>query len=153
MRQRLGERRGIGLVGHDSGAGSWTEESRRSSHGILLSWIMCRFHLSAEGDSFDKEDRRRGRQRYYSSSSCVASSPHEPPPALPCPLSLLLLSLTLHAQPRFEQVILDRADIACERDVGDLDNDGDLDIVGIRNWNSAPTWIYRNLSRGHRLEH
>jgi hypothetical protein len=29
-------------------------------------------------------------------------------------------------------------------EVGDIDNDGDLDIVGIRNWNSAPTWIYRN---------
>ena len=29
-------------------------------------------------------------------------------------------------------------------ELGDIDNDGDLDIVGIRNWNSAPTWIYRN---------
>jgi hypothetical protein len=29
-------------------------------------------------------------------------------------------------------------------EIGDIDNDGDPDIVGIRNWNSAPTWIYRN---------
>jgi len=29
-------------------------------------------------------------------------------------------------------------------ELGDIDNDGDLDIVGIRNWNAAPTWIYRN---------
>ncbi|MDO8629482.1 MAG: VCBS repeat-containing protein, partial [Phycisphaerales bacterium] len=29
-------------------------------------------------------------------------------------------------------------------ETGDIDNDGDLDIVGIRNWNSAPTFIYRN---------
>jgi hypothetical protein len=31
-------------------------------------------------------------------------------------------------------------------EIGDIDNDGDPDIVGIRNWNSAPTWIYRNDS-------
>lgn len=29
-------------------------------------------------------------------------------------------------------------------EIGDIDNDGDPDIVGIRNWNAAPTWIYRN---------
>jgi hypothetical protein len=29
-------------------------------------------------------------------------------------------------------------------EIGDIENDGDPDIVGIRNWNSAPTWIYRN---------
>jgi len=34
--------------------------------------------------------------------------------------------------------------------VKDIDNDGDLDIVGIRNWNSAPTWICRNQSRNGR---
>jgi hypothetical protein len=33
-------------------------------------------------------------------------------------------------------------------ETGDIDNDGDLDIVGIRNWNSAPTYIYRNNSAG-----
>lgn len=34
-------------------------------------------------------------------------------------------------------------------EIGDIDNDGDPDIVGIRNWNSAPTWIYRNeMARG-----
>lgn len=32
-------------------------------------------------------------------------------------------------------------------ETGDIDNDGDPDIVRIRNWNSAPTWIYRNLTR------
>lgn len=30
---------------------------------------------------------------------------------------------------------------------GDIDEDGDPDIVGIRNWNAAPTYIYRNHSR------
>ncbi|MHC1769399.1 MAG: FG-GAP repeat domain-containing protein [Verrucomicrobiia bacterium] len=29
-------------------------------------------------------------------------------------------------------------------ELGDIDNDGNPDIVGIRNWNSAPSWIYRN---------
>jgi hypothetical protein len=43
---------------------------------------------------------------------------------------------------KFRQVILDNSYISFERDVADID--GDLDIVGIRNWNSAPTWIYRN---------
>jgi hypothetical protein len=33
-------------------------------------------------------------------------------------------------------------------EVGDIDNDGDLDIVGIRNWNAAPTYIYRNETAG-----
>jgi hypothetical protein len=33
-------------------------------------------------------------------------------------------------------------------ETGDIDNDGDLDIVGIRNWNSAPTCIYRNNAGG-----
>jgi hypothetical protein len=30
---------------------------------------------------------------------------------------------------------------------GDIDSDGDPDIVGIRNWNAAPTYIYRNNLR------
>lgn len=33
-------------------------------------------------------------------------------------------------------------------ETGDIDNDGDPDIVGINNWNSAPTWIYRNNAGG-----
>jgi hypothetical protein len=33
-------------------------------------------------------------------------------------------------------------------ETGDIDHDGDLDIVGIRNWNSAPTYIYRNNAGG-----
>jgi hypothetical protein len=35
-------------------------------------------------------------------------------------------------------------------EIGDIDNDGDADIVGIRNWNAAPTWIYRNTLRDAR---
>jgi hypothetical protein len=31
-------------------------------------------------------------------------------------------------------------------ELADLDADGDLDIIGIRNWNAAPTYLYRNLS-------
>jgi len=38
-------------------------------------------------------------------------------------------------------------------ELGDIDNDGDPDIVGIRNWNSAPTWIYRNPVRRLGLDH
>lgn len=38
-------------------------------------------------------------------------------------------------------------------EIGDIDNDGDFDIVGILNWNSAPTTIYRNTAReGGRLD-
>jgi hypothetical protein len=33
-------------------------------------------------------------------------------------------------------------------ELGDIDQDGDLDIVGIRNWDSGPTWIYRNNAGG-----
>lgn len=33
-------------------------------------------------------------------------------------------------------------------EMGDIDNDGDPDVVGIYNWNSAPTWIYRNNAGG-----
>jgi hypothetical protein len=44
-----------------------------------------------------------------------------------------------------ESVIQDEGSYSAE--VGDIDNDGDPDIVGIRNWNSAPTYIYRNTAR------
>jgi len=37
-------------------------------------------------------------------------------------------------------------------EIGDIDNDGDPDIVGIRNWNAAPTWIYRNNVRSLGLD-
>jgi hypothetical protein len=50
--------------------------------------------------------------------------------------------ITARAALNFQQVVLDSSYIAYERDMGDLD--GDPDIIGIRNWNSAPTWIYRN---------
>jgi len=33
-------------------------------------------------------------------------------------------------------------------ELGDIDNDSDLDVVGILNWDSAPTYIYRNNSAG-----
>jgi len=45
-----------------------------------------------------------------------------------------------------------QSDGSYSAEIGDIDNDGDLDIVGIRNWNSAPTWIYRNHLRGGRLD-
>jgi hypothetical protein len=32
-------------------------------------------------------------------------------------------------------------------ETGDIDDDGDPDIVGIRNWNAPPTYIYRNTAR------
>lgn len=44
----------------------------------------------------------------------------------------------------FQETMLDKTCIAYERDVGDVDMDGDPDSFGIRNWNAAPTWIYRN---------
>lgn len=33
-------------------------------------------------------------------------------------------------------------------EIGDIDNDGDADIVGIRNWDSAPTYLFRNNAAG-----
>lgn len=33
-------------------------------------------------------------------------------------------------------------------EVGDIDADGDLDIVGIQNYDSAPSWFYRNNAGG-----
>jgi hypothetical protein len=43
-----------------------------------------------------------------------------------------------------------QSDGSYSAELGDIDNDIDLDIVGIRNWNSAPTWIYRNQVRDDR---
>ena len=33
-------------------------------------------------------------------------------------------------------------------EIGDIDNDGDLDIVGIRNWDAAPSYLYRSNAGG-----
>jgi hypothetical protein len=41
-----------------------------------------------------------------------------------------------------------QSDGSYSAEVGDIDNDGDTDIVGILNWNSAPTYIYRNNAGG-----
>jgi hypothetical protein len=45
-----------------------------------------------------------------------------------------------------------QSDGSYSAELGDIDNDGDPDIAGIRNWNSAPTWIYRNQVRSGRLD-
>jgi len=37
-----------------------------------------------------------------------------------------------------------QSDGSYSAEIGDIDNDGDPDIVGIRNWDQAPSWIYRN---------
>lgn len=49
-----------------------------------------------------------------------------------------------------EQAI--QSDGSYSAELGDLDDDGDQDLVGIRNWNSPPTWFYRNRIRGGRLD-
>ncbi|MBP7829372.1 MAG: VCBS repeat-containing protein [Kiritimatiellae bacterium] len=41
-----------------------------------------------------------------------------------------------------------QSDGSYSAEMGDIDNDGDPDIVGIYNWDSAPTWIYRNNAGG-----
>jgi hypothetical protein len=80
--------------------------------------------------------------------------------ALLCPLSLLLVSVTLEAEPSFELVILDRAYIAYERDVGDIDGDGDNDVVAVQEGDThlqlfrAPDWTRATLvtfSGSHRF--
>lgn len=55
-----------------------------------------------------------------------------------------LLPVMTLAAVTFQETMLDKTCIAYERDVGDVDMDGDPDSFGIRNWNAAPTWIYRN---------
>jgi hypothetical protein len=40
-----------------------------------------------------------------------------------------------------------QSDGSYSAEIGDIDNDGDPDIVGIRNWDRAPSWIYRNKTR------
>jgi hypothetical protein len=37
-----------------------------------------------------------------------------------------------------------QSDGSYSAELGDIDEDGDLDIVGILNWDSGPSWIYRN---------
>lgn len=80
------------------------------------------------------------------------------PRALPCWLSLVLLWEPTWAEPSFQPVVLDRAYIAYERDVGDIDGDGDSDVVAVQEGDTtlqvfpAPTWIYRNATPSGRWE-
>ncbi len=37
-------------------------------------------------------------------------------------------------------------------ELGDIDSDGDPDIVGVRNWDQGPSWIYRNNTRDPKLD-
>lgn len=41
-----------------------------------------------------------------------------------------------------------QSDGSYSAETGDIDNDGDLDIVGILNWDSGPSYIYRNNAGG-----
>jgi hypothetical protein len=41
-----------------------------------------------------------------------------------------------------------QSDGSYSAELGDIDNDGDLDIVGVINWNAAPSYIYRSNAGG-----
>jgi hypothetical protein len=63
------------------------------------------------------------------------------------PVIIALAPTAAMGDPGFRRIVLDEAYIAYLRDARDIDGDGDSDIIGIRNWNSAPTYIYRNERR------
>ena len=63
----------------------------------------------------------------------------------------LKLLLNGGAGAEWEESVI-QSDGSYSAEVGDIDDDGDPDIVGIRNWDAAPTYIYRNGVRdGSRL--
>ncbi|MBL9135378.1 MAG: VCBS repeat-containing protein [Verrucomicrobiales bacterium] len=50
------------------------------------------------------------------------------------------------------RVVVIQHDGSYSTELGDIDNDGDPDLTGIRNWDAAPSWIYRNTARGQRSD-
>lgn len=48
------------------------------------------------------------------------------------------------------QLLTDKGNYSAQ--VGDIDNDGDMDIAGLRNYNQPPIEIWRNLSADHKSE-
>lgn len=61
----------------------------------------------------------------------------------------LKLMLNAGKGAKWSEAVIDTAG-SYSAELGDIDQDGDLDIVGIRNWDSAPSYIYRNNTAARR---